>query len=69
MPYLVERKQAIRLRDLVVVVPLAKRRARSRLILRDNSLHETLTRPGTLRRNLDAAAAGRISGVSTQDKE
>ena len=57
MAYLIDRTQAFRLREVVAVVRVARRHARSRVVFRDNSLYETQTRPGTLQRY--AAEAGR----------
>ena len=50
MAYLVDRQRALRSTDVVAVLSVRQRRARSRVILKDNSLYDTLTRPGTLRR-------------------
>ena len=50
MAYLIDRKRALRDTDIVAVVKVAQRGARSRVILSDNSLYQTRTRPQTLRR-------------------
>ncbi len=47
-----DRHRAIRLSDLIAVLSLRQRGVRSRLVLRDNSLYHTLTRPTTLMRAL-----------------
>jgi hypothetical protein len=52
MPYVVERQRALSARDIVVILRVHERRVRSRLILRDNSIQRTLTRPKTLVRHL-----------------
>ena len=49
MPYLIDRQQAWRTQEIVVVVSVRQRRVRSRVMFGDNSLHDTLTRPRTLR--------------------
>ena len=56
MPYLVDRQRALRTTDIVAIVQGQQRRLRSRVVLRDNSLYQTLTRPKTL---LRYAAQGR----------
>ena len=48
MAYLIDRQRALRLDDVVAVLKVRQRRSRSRVILRDNSLYHTLTRPQTL---------------------
>ncbi len=48
MAYLMDRQRALRLDDVVAVLKVRQRRSRSRVILRDNSLYHTLTRPQTL---------------------
>ncbi len=48
MGYLLDRTRALRVRNLVVVLAHRARGVRSRVILRDNSLYHTLTRPKTL---------------------
>jgi len=55
MPYLVDRERAIRTQDLVAVLSVRQRKVRSRIVLRDNSLCRTLTRPKTLRRCAERA--------------
>ena len=48
MAYLIDRQRALALEDVVAVVKRQERRQRSRVILADNSLYQTLTRPATL---------------------
>ncbi len=48
MAYLMDRQRALRLDDVVAVLKVRQRRSRSRVILSDNSLYHTLTRPQTL---------------------
>ena len=55
MPYLVERQQALRTQEIVAILTGQQRRFRSHVILRDNSLVKTLTRPKTLTRVLAEA--------------
>ncbi|HAM40495.1 MAG TPA: hypothetical protein DDX89_00150 [Candidatus Omnitrophica bacterium] len=50
MGYLFERQEAIRDADIVAVLGLRRRGAKSRLVLRSGALRDTLTRPATLRR-------------------
>lgn len=50
MSYVIDRERALYTEDLVAIVKGQRPRARSLLVLRDNSLHETLTRPQTLMR-------------------
>ncbi len=57
MGYVVDRAFALRAEDVVLVLALRQRGARSRLLLRDGSLLHTPTRPRTLCRALDAADA------------
>lgn len=56
MGYLVDRARAFLDTDIVAAVSLRQRGARSRLILRDGSLWQTLTRVRTLRRKSHEAA-------------
>lgn len=58
MSYLIDRQRALYGGDVVVVLSLRQRRARSRVILRDNSLYQTLTRPKTLARYARTGLAG-----------
>lgn len=53
--YLIDRERALTLRDVVAVVAIRQHGARSRIILADNSLHQTRTRPRTLVRALRRA--------------
>ena len=57
MGYLVDRARAFRDTDIVAAVSIRQRGARSRLILRDGSLWQTLTRVRTLRRKSQEATA------------
>ncbi len=50
MPYIVDRQRALFLKDVVAVAAIRQRRFRSRVILSDNSLYHTLSRPQALRR-------------------
>jgi hypothetical protein len=50
MGYLIDRQRALWTPEVVVVLSVRQRGIRSRVILKDNSLYLTLTRPGTLRR-------------------
>ena len=70
MPYLVDRQRALRTTDIVAVVAGQRRRLRSCVVLRDNSLYQTLTRPQTLMRYAGAypAAIVRI-GLGRKPKE
>jgi len=45
MPFLIDRQRALWTQDIVAIVKSRQRRIRSRVILRDNSLYHTLTRP------------------------
>ena len=62
MPYLIDRQRAVRLGDLVAVLAVRQRRVRSRLVFRDNSLYQTLTRPTTLMRALARAPLAGLAG-------
>lgn len=59
MPYVLERQRALSLSDMVVVLSVRQPGTRSRVILGDNSLYQTLTRPRTLVRRIRAAVQGR----------
>ena len=50
MPYLIDRHRAVRTTSLVAIVRGRQRRVRSQMILRDNSIYNTLTRPTTILR-------------------
>lgn len=50
MAYLIDRDRALWMGDVVAVLSIRQRRVRSRVVLRDNSLYNTLTRPATLLR-------------------
>ncbi|MBI2496129.1 MAG: hypothetical protein HYY59_03760 [Candidatus Omnitrophica bacterium] len=47
MPYVVDRQRALRTQEIVAIVRSQQPRIRSRVILKDNSLYRTLTRPKT----------------------
>ena len=72
MGYLVDRRRAVLGADIVAVLAVRQREARSRLILGDNSLCHTLTRPSTVmrvvnagrRRGIAAAGAAQAMGVT-----
>ena len=75
MPYLVDRQRALLTEDVVAIIKRPERRLRSRVILTDNSLYQTLTRPATLMRDasrypahLVALGARRRTATSTNDK-
>ena len=55
MGYLVDRARALWTGELVAIVRGTQRRIRSRVVLKDNSLYQTLTRPATLRRQAEGA--------------
>jgi len=57
MSYLVDRQHALSTEDVVAVLAVRQRRVRSRVILRDNSLYHTLTRPSTIARCVTRAQA------------
>ncbi len=69
MGYLVDRQRAVLGADVVAVLAVRQRGARSRLILSDNSLCHTLTRPSTVMRAVnasrrrEAAAAGAAQAI------
>ena len=54
MPYLIDRQRALYAGDVVAVLGVRQRRTRSLVILKDNSLYQTLTRPKTLARRAGA---------------
>jgi hypothetical protein len=62
MSYIVDRQRALRTDDIVAVIKTQQRRLRSRVILRDNSLYQTLTRPQTLVRYTEGRSSA-IAGV------
>ena len=61
MPYLIERTRALRDEDIVAVLNVRKRGIRTQLILKDNSLHHTLTRTRTLIHRANVSAAHRVT--------
>jgi hypothetical protein len=68
MPYLIDRQRALFAEDIIAVLALRQRRARSRVVLRDNSLCQTLTRPQTLLRRHRAGRASRGVGPLGTDR-
>ena len=50
MAYIIDRSRALLVGDVVAIIRRPERRLRSRVILTDNSLYQTLTRPATLAR-------------------
>jgi len=50
MAYLVDRQRGLYLPEVVAIVGVRQRKIRSRVIMKDNSLYHTLTRPQTLAR-------------------
>ncbi len=54
MPYVIDRQRALLTEDIVAVVASRQRRIRSRVVLKDNSLYQTLTRPATVIRSVNA---------------
>lgn len=62
MAYLIDRRRALKMTHIVAVLSVRQRGVRSRVILRDNSLYHTLTRPRTLMR------AARTQGVRWQER-
>jgi len=51
MAYLVDRQRGLYLPEVVAIVGVRQRKIRSRVIMKDNSLYHTLTRPQTLARH------------------
>jgi len=51
MAYLADRQRELYLSDVVAIVSVRQRNVRSRVIMKDNSLYHTLTRPQTLARH------------------
>ena len=62
MAYVIDRRRALWLARVVAVLSVRQRGVRSRVVLRDNSLYHTLTRPRTLMR------AARTQGVRWQEQ-
>ena len=56
MPYLIDRQRALWSHDLVAILSTHQTGARSRVILTDNSLYHTLTRPRTFLRRVQGEA-------------
>ena len=52
MPYIVDRGRALYGSSIVAIVAIRQRQHRSRVILEDGSLYQTLTRPVTFARAL-----------------
>lgn len=72
MGYVIDRRRALYGDEIVAVVSLRQRGVRSRVILRDNSLYQTLTRPKTLLKVTQGPGAvkmgrGRTSGSATKE--
>ena len=65
MSYLIDRDRALWERDVVAVLAFRRGRTRSRVVLRDNSWHHTLTRPKTLARMANAGSAA-IQNITRQ---
>lgn len=55
MSYVIDRKRAFLDEELVAILSVRQRGIRSRVLLRDGSAYQTLTRPRTLRRALEGA--------------
>lgn len=55
MSYVIDRQQAFRDEEIVAILSARQRGVRSRVLLRDGSLYQTLTRPRTLRRAVEEA--------------
>lgn len=53
MPYVVDRQRALPGWDIIAVLSIRGRRTRSRVVMGDNSLYETLTRPTTFIRRVN----------------
>ena len=58
MAYIVDRQQVLSGKEIVAVVGVRQRRFRSRVVCKDNSLYQTLTRPATFTRYLNATPGG-----------
>jgi hypothetical protein len=63
MPYLIDRTRALYGREIVAVLRARERGVRSRVVLRDNSLYRTATRPKTLRRTARHGLRGTRAGA------
>ena len=69
MPYLIDRQRALYAEDVIAVLAVRQRRVRSRVVLHDNSLYQTLTRPQTLvRRNAAGQASAGIGPLGTDGR-
>lgn len=53
MSYVIDRQRAFRDEEIVAIMSARQRKVRSKILLRDGSAHQTLTRPRTLRRYVD----------------
>ena len=51
MAYLIDRQRGLYVPEIIAIVSLRQRKVRCRVIMRDNSLYHTLTRPQTLARH------------------
>ncbi len=66
MAYLIDRGRAVRMAEIVAILSVRRRRVRSRVVMRDNSLYHTLTRPRTLVRY---TRHGGVPAVRARNKE
>ena len=57
MPYVIDRQRALWTEEIVAVLSVRQRRVRSHVILRDNTLLRTLTRPKSFVRRARAGVA------------
>lgn len=65
MGFLIDRQRALWTRTIVALLNVRLRRIRSRIVLADNSLHQTLSTPRTLmRRAQESAVLPGFSGVT-----
>jgi hypothetical protein len=67
MAYLIDRQQARRVAEVVMILAVARPRARSCMLLRDGSRHFTLTRPSSFARWL--RASGAMLGLGMEAKQ
>ena len=65
MSYYIDRQQAFQTDDIVMIsaAGTGRRRVRSRIVLRDGSLYETLTRPRTFARKCEESYAKALSQI------
>jgi len=65
MPYLLDRKEALQLDDVVIILNVRERRVRSLVVRTDNSLYRTLTRVRTLQqRGTITRKQGQLKGAT-----